>query len=81
MMYLSSVFTYSLLTASYLLTSFLFIYVGKCPFEIAAQFKLKDYLKACKRIYGKRYTVALIGYGSYPVIWLICLIEYLIRVF
>lgn len=63
MMYLSSVFTYSLLTASYLLTSFLFIYVGKCPFEIAVQFKPKDYLKACRRIYGRRYTVALIGYG------------------
>ena len=75
----SSTWTYSLLIISYIITNYLFIIVGKCPFEIAVQFKRTDYLKACRRIYGRKYWIAVIGYSSYIFIWLICLFDFLIR--
>lgn len=79
MLAIASKWSFSLLAISYTLTSFLFLSVGKCPFEIAVQFKGKDYIKACRRIYGVKFPIAVIGYGSYPLLWLVCLIDFLIK--
>ena len=79
MLIIASEWSFQLLTISYFLTSFLFLLVGKCPFEIAVQFNWKDYIKACRRIYGVKFPIAVIGYGSYPLLWLLCLIDYLIK--
>ena len=79
MLIFASKWSLSILSISYLVTSFLFVVVGKCPFEIAVQFKAKDYIKACRRIYGVKFPIAVLGYGSYPLLWLICLIDILIK--
>ena len=78
-LFFASNWALSLMVASYIITSYLFIIVGKCPFEIAVQFKREDYLKACRRIYRNNYWIAVVGYGSYVVLWLVCLIDFLIK--
>jgi hypothetical protein len=81
MVLIASKWCFNILSISYLITCFLFIVVGKCPFEIAVQFKWVDYIKACRRIYGKKFILAVIGYCSYPVLYFVCLIDFFINSF
>ena len=44
-----------------------------CPLKIIAQFPLKDFFKASKLLYKKRFLPVMFLYSTYPITLIYCL--------